>query len=358
MKKDNKVIVWSTDVIQLIEGKPIGGIAVQVFFWAQAFVKHGWQVFSFIENGEKTVEKENVCFKPKRNIKRINVFLEWWYAFKYMISIRPQLIIYRGANRELLPLSFVSKLLGIKLVFFAASDVNFEPGKELVGSEINRKMYQKSIKHINYFITQNDHQHDTLFANYRKESLILFNIWGITSFSGYESPIDSEVVWVANFRRLKRAEWVLDAAERLPQIHFVMAGSAANDESYYNRMKQRAESLDNVVFLGGQSFFYVNELVAKSKVLLCTSTFEGFPNTFLQAWSNGLPVISTVNPSNVISNNSLGIIIDCVDELTNVLKQLLDDKDYYSELCDSVNAYFVENHSSESGYNKLIEYLS
>ena len=39
----------------------------------------------------------------------------------------------------------------------------------------------------------------------------------------------------------------------------------------------------------------------KSKILINTSSFEGFPNTFVQAWANGVPVISLkVDPDNII----------------------------------------------------------
>lgn len=354
---NKKIVIWNSNVRNLIDGEPIGGIAVQMYFWAQVFVEHGWDVVSFAENSKKTTVKENIKFKPKRNIARVNLLLEWWNAFKTMLIERPDYIIYRGANRELLPLSIFSKWFGVRLLFFSASDVNFEPGNELVGSERNRKLYQRSIKHINFFIVQNNHQHDTLLSNYRKESLILPNIWGNTHWGKQNAPSETDVVWVANFRRLKRAEWVLDAAERMPAYRYVMAGAAVNDIDYYEDMKNRAADLGNVSFLGGQSFFNTNALVANSKVLLCTSTFEGFPNTFLQAWSNGLPVISTVDPSGIIRSNNLGIVVETEEELYCAIQKVLCNNEIYEGLQQAVKRFFENNHSSESGYKKLLKYI-
>lgn len=357
MKKD-RIIIWATEVFQLIEGKPVGGVAVQMMFWAQNFVKHGWEVYSFAENEKRIISKSGIIFKPKRNSQRINFLLEWFHAVKFIVSIRPNLIIYRGANRELWSLAFISRLFGVKLAFFAASDVNFEPGKELVGSEMNRRLYHRAIKHIKYFLVQNEHQKATLYSNYGKDSKIIYNIWGTTDMVEQIKPTVSDVIWIANFRRLKRAEWVLESAEKLPEYHFILAGAASGDRSYYDDINRRASMLPNVDFLGGQSFFYANSLVANSKVLLCTSTFEGFPNTFLQAWSNGLPVISTVDPSGIIRKNNLGIVVETVDELTTAIRILMDNKENYDELRKSILPYFEKNHSSEYAFNKLMSYIS
>lgn len=351
-----KVIIWSAEVIRLIEGKPIGGIAVQMYFWAHVFAENGWKVFSFCENKEK-VAKENIVFMPKRNIKRINILLEWWYAFFFILKVHPDIVVFRGANRELYPLAWMSTVLGTKLLFFAASDVNFELGKECVGSELNRRLYQRGVRACKYSVVQNKHQQDTIWLNYGKESLQLYNIWGKTKILYGEQVPTSDVVWVANFRRLKRAEWVMAAAKSNPHLRFCMAGGEADDKQYFESMLQAAEAESNVLFLGARSFFYTSNLVAKSRVLLCTSTFEGFPNTFLQAWSHGLPVISTVDPSNIISNNKLGEVVRTEEELAEALRRILSDEDYYKQIQCNVNEFFKENCSPQAGYEKLMQYI-
>ena len=359
MKQDNKkVIIWLTEVKNLLDGKPIGGIAVQMYFWAKTFAQNGWQVYSFAEDAKDSETREGIIFKPVRNIQRVNFLLEWWRSLKYLLSIRPKVVAYRGANRHLLPLAIFAKLLRVKLVYFSASDVNFEPGKELVGSELNRKLYHRSIRHISYFVTQNQHQHDTLLRNYGKESLTMYNIWGQTPSEGLDESSQCDAVWVANFRKLKRAEWVLNAAGQLPQYKFVLAGgSSGGDKAYYDEMQHKAGELTNVGFLGGRSFFYTNALVARSRVLLCTSTFEGFPNTFLQAWSAGLPVISTVDPSGIIAANGLGEVVNDEAELVAALERVLGDEEYYRKLCSSVTDFFRKNLAAQSGYERLTKYL-
>lgn len=353
---NNKIIVWSTRVIRLIEGMPVDGLAVQMYFWAQVFADNGWKVYSFAENAKKTHTLENIVFRPLRNIQRVNLLLEWWYALKYMIVIHPKIVFFRGESRNLLSLALLSRLLGVKLVYFSASDSNFEPDKMPVGSKLGFRMYQKSIKYIQYFVTQNQYQHDTLLSNYGKESLVQYNIWGHSSNCN-ETPPKSDAVWVANLRKLKRAEWVLNVANRTPDYNFVIAGGRTGEILYYEEMKNLSDQLSNVVFLGGRSFSYANELVRKSRILLCTSTYEGFPNTFLQAWSAGIPVISTVDPSDVIKKNHLGEEVSSEEELQDALIRILSDTDYYASLQQAVSAFFTKNHSAQTGYENVLNHI-
>ena len=102
---DKKVIIWLTEVKNLLDGKPIGGIAVQMYFWAQVFARNGWQVYSFAENAKETETLEGITFKPLKNIQRVNFLLEWWRSLKYLLTIRPKVVFFRGANRHLLPLA-------------------------------------------------------------------------------------------------------------------------------------------------------------------------------------------------------------------------------------------------------------
>lgn len=357
-QKTNKVIVWSTDVIRLMGGEPIGGLAVQMFFWAQVFADNGWKVLSFAENAQKTIEREGIEFRPLRNVQRWNFVLEWWHALKFIVLFRPQIIIKRGEGRNLYSLALLSRLIGVKLVFFSASDSNFEPNKKSVGSKMGLKLYHRSIRYIKYFVTQNRYQHDTLLQHFGKESFIQFNIWGHVMKNEEGNPPASDAVWVANFRKLKRAEWVTSVARQIPEKQFVLAGGPTSDKRYYEEIEEESNKLNNVSFLGPRSFTYVNELVGKSRVLLCTSTYEGFPNTFLQAWSNGLPVISTVDPSGVIAEHHLGEVVRTEEELKEALQRMLNDTDYYQSLNQSVEKFFFSHHAAQTGYENVIKYLN
>lgn len=361
--KQKRVLIWSTAVGDFVDGdKSVGGIAVQLFFWAQIFAKKGWQVTTFTHS--KTFVKDDIAFKRVRRHKKFKILHEWLSVFREMLLVRPHIVISRGAGRISYPLAIVSRWFGVKFVFFGASDVNFEPGKELIaGGEHNRKLWQKAVKKIKYIVVQNAHQQETLKKNYDKESLILFNLWGeyLKNPSRYAKYVDiplTDVVWVANLRRLKRAEWMVNAAKALPQFDFTIVGGATGQEpEYYDEIERLASGIDNLHFLGKKSFAETNAIVSQSRLLCCTSTFEGFPNTFLQAWANNIPVVSTVNPSNVITDNNLGAVVETEDAFQAALQSILSNTEEYNRKCMAVKDYFERHHSPEVNYQKLVEYI-
>src|SRR5690606_20719461 len=137
-----------------------------------------------------------------------------------------------------------------------------------------------------------------------------------------KSKINKSIIWVGNFRALKRPEWFLRLAMKFPKENFIMVGYPTN-KSLYEYCLDLSESIENLNFLGPISFRKSEKLFDNAKVLICSSELEGFPNTFLQAWSRNIPVISTVNPSNLISQKNLGLYVNSENDLQNQLERVL-----------------------------------
>ena len=348
--KKQKIIIWSTSVSDLLDGKAYG-IAVQLYFWAQTFVRHGWQVTSFTHH--KSFVKEGVNFKRVIRWGKLEIIHEWLSVFLNLLILYPRIVIYRGADRVVLPLAVISKWLGVKFVLFGASDSDYQPGQELLaGSPINRKMFQKALRKTTHFVTQNKVQHDDLLQNYGKESLVLPNIWSVKSSENFEKKYDA--IWVANLRPLKRAEWFVRLANSLPQYHFAIVGGISKKD-YYDKIEKEASIIDNLSFLGAKSFEEVNVLIGESRLLICTSEFEGFPNTFLQAWAFSVPVISTVNPNDVITKYGLGRIVNNEEDLLRTMKEIQLSVDIYKQSQHSIKNYFLTHHDADAAYQKIQE---
>lgn len=353
--KQKRIIIWSTAISDLFDDKSYG-IAVQLYFWAQIFVENNWHVISLTRH--HPFIKEGIVFRRFRDWGKLDVLHVWIGVLWFLLTKHPQIIISRGASRDAFPLSVVARWFGVKYACFGASDVNFEPGNELIaGGKHNRRLWQKAVRKMNYIVVQNQHQYDTLKINYTKEGLILFNIWGKVKTSVTDVQ-QTDVVWVANYRPLKRPEWIIEAAKRLPCFDFSMVGGAMADKNYYNKVCNEASGIQNLHMLGARSFAETCHIVSKSRLLCCTSTFEGFPNTFLQAWSADIPVVSTVDPSGVIVNNNLGVVVESYEDFINALKDLLSNDNTYESKRSNVERYFNNNHSANMNYNKLIEYIS
>lgn len=353
--KEKIVFIRSTAIGNIMDGSPkVGGVGVQLYFWAKMFSSAGWRVYSMSD--KPAYEKEGIIFLKYKNWGALDIVHEWLHTFWVYLRYHPNLVIERGAGRSLYPVARLATFFHIKVILFGASDVNFEPGKELIsGGDHNRRLFQKAIPAVGFFVVQNQHQQYTLKQNYSRESMIMPNIW--RKIETMSNASDTDVVWVANLRALKRPEWILSAAKELPYHSFTMIGGPDTKEiSYYRGVENEARAINNVSFLGSRPFIETCGIISKAKVLVCTSTFEGFPNTFLQAWSYGIPVVSTVDPSGIIATNKLGCVISSEEELSKKLKLILEDKVLYEQLCVNVKEFFAANYSTDNALKKLLDY--
>lgn len=341
----------------MLKGGTFGGVAVQLFFWSQVFYKHGWKVYS-LTRGDN-YNDANVIFKHIPSIRIGSLIVDFIVATYYVLIIKPDIILMRGASNRLFALSLVSRLWRRKLIFMGASDVNFEPGKETINNAFNKRLFQIGLKHIKYIITQNDFQTEAVKNNYQKTPLQLNSIWGRFAIGDHtnENLKPYQIVWIANIRKLKRLEWFVNVANRLPQYSFAVAGGFAEPRDYKEKLLHRISQIKNLEYLGGISLPDSNKLVEKSQLLVCTSEFEGFPNTFLQAWSFKKPVVSTVNPNGVITKYGLGYVVENEDGLLKSIQELIDNTELYKEMQKTITSYFDSHHGIEKSYESMIEYV-
>jgi glycosyltransferase involved in cell wall biosynthesis len=164
------------------------------------------------------------------------------------------------------------------------------------------------------------------------------------------------VLWVGRITEQKRVEWLLDIAERCPQMVFDMVG--AGQSEYAASLTRRAAGIPNVVMHGRVPHEDVPRFYRQAAVLCCTSLYEGFPNTFLEAWSRGLPVVSTFDPDGVIAKHGIGWNADTVDGVAEQLKRALTSPEEWRAASVASRRYCQENHSPEASASRLEQILS
>jgi glycosyltransferase involved in cell wall biosynthesis len=74
---------------------------------------------------------------------------------------------------------------------------------------------------------------------------------------------------------------------------------------------------------------------------------EGFPTTFLEAWSCGLPVVTTFDPDGIVAREGLGRVVNTEDELVAQL-QSLPNSEACARMSRAAKNYFSENYSVET----------
>lgn len=333
----------------------IGGLNVQMNLWGRTFAEHGWDTLCLTHikaHSNKTIfGMRHIYMRRNKHFQTLYNFIWYFIAF---CRYKPDVILVRGRGVSLYPLALFSRWFRKKLVFFVAADTNMDKGRE-AKRNFETRFFRRSIKYLDYIVAQNSRQQEQTKVNYGKPSLIISNIWKVET-SAQDAVKEYDVLWVGNIRTVKRPDLLVNMAEALPDVKFAMVGGPA-DPAVYETTKKQASSLPNLDFKGRQDFNETNKLFSMAKMFACTSSSEGFPNTFLQAWSNNIPVVSTVDPSNVVKNNGLGIICNSVEELSCATKQLCEDKELYKQYCDNVQRYFREAHDADSQYERLMNYI-
>ena len=337
----------------------VAGFQVQMCFWALIFARKGWNVYSFSKKRKGVLSGIHYIYHDVSKVcRKLHLtFLSTLAMYVKAFLVRPDYVFCRGFSNGLHWVTTICRFLGVKTVFFGASDVNFIPGKELpTGDDSRTRNYRKGLKKVDYFVTQNEAQHGLLLSNYERDSIIIPNIW-IPQDDVSNDDKKYDAVWVSNLRKLKRPEWFLDMATANPNSKYAMAGGGRLDKDFYDSVEQQASQIPNLDFLGPLSFNEVSKLMAKAKVVVCSSEFEGFPNTFLQAWSLSVPVVSTVDPSGVIERYSLGFYVQDKEEMISKSQILANDKLLNHTMSENVNKYFISNHSADNGYEKIIKLI-
>ena len=114
-------------------------------------------------------------------------------------------------------------------------------------------------------------------------------------------------------------------------------------------MIQQLRRLSNIEFRGKVAPDEAERVIAESATLLCTSEQEGFPNTFLQAWSHGTPVVTLqIDPDSVIKRLGLGAVTGSVDATVEQVHRLLALPQEREGIAARARQYVANHHSEEA----------
>ncbi|MEA3402543.1 MAG: glycosyltransferase family 4 protein [Armatimonadota bacterium] len=204
-----------------------------------------------------------------------------------------------------------------------------------------RWLARYGLRRADAIVAQTREQQVVLRERHGRDSVVIRNMWALPAGPAQPPEEPREVFWAATMRERKRPHLFLDVAEALPDLRFTMAGGPASDNpELYEETRARAEQIHNVEVLGFVPFREIDQYFARAAAYLCTSTIEGFPNTFLQAWSHGRPVVSTLDPDGIIAEHNLGFHRTGLDGLISAVRLACEtSEDYIERTREYVRAY-------------------
>jgi glycosyltransferase involved in cell wall biosynthesis len=238
---------------------------------------------------------------------------------------------------------------GRKSIYAGASDVDFIPGRQEIRYARDRWIFEYGLKRVDKVITQNPQQHEELRAHYAREGTLIPSCYSPPA--GARNDRAGYVLWVASLRPSKRAELALEIARRSPESRIVMIGGPDPDrrsQEYFAALKDAARNLPNLELKGFVPLAETERYFNGARVFLNTSEYEGFPNTFLQAWSRGIPSLGFIDTGSRRDGELVYEYVRDVSEAAWRLDRLMRDDIQWQAMSARCQAFFRETHSVDA----------
>ncbi len=229
--------------------------------------------------------------------------------------------------------------------------------------QLNKSMIEYGARRADAVIVQNSQQAALLHRYYGRSDAVHVPNFHVAPSAPMVKPADRVTVcWVGNIKSLKQADvfvrLAIDFQER-PDVEFVMVGAPQMRQNEWERLLAKIRGSPNLNYRGPQPQAVVEELLARAHVLVNTSAYEGFPNTFIQSWLRAVPVISLcVNPDGVFDDDRYGICAEgSYERLRAALDRLVTDSILRSRIGERSSS-FARERFSERNVDQIIRLLS
>jgi glycosyltransferase involved in cell wall biosynthesis len=120
------------------------------------------------------------------------------------------------------------------------------------------------------------------------------------------------------------------------------------DDSYYRGIRAQAAALPNVEFKGFLPLAQADSYFDRARVFVNTSTYEGMPNTFMQAWARGVPTVATVDAGARWRGEPLYPVTQDMDRFAGELERLFTDEVHRARMASRCRDYFNATHASSA----------
>jgi len=312
---------------------PAGGAELQQTLLSRALARRGWQVSMVVADcgqPDRAVWDDITTYKayrPEEGIPVIRYVHPRWTKVRAALARADAQIYYVSCAGGHFPqVVQFARARGRKTVFRIASDTDCDPRTLLVRHWRDKVLHRWGLRRADLVLAQTASQQQALARNFGRESRVIDSLLEIPGDPPAFADRDIGALWVGNIRALKRPQLFLQAAARLPQMSFHMIGGPLpGSERLFEECRASARALPNVTFHGFVPQHEIGGYFERARLYVSTSEIEGFPNTYMQAWARGTPVIAYLDPEHLVSRNGLGAIVGTVEELCSAITGLSDD---------------------------------
>ncbi|MHA1833651.1 MAG: glycosyltransferase family 4 protein [Candidatus Baldrarchaeia archaeon] len=356
-----KICFLSLNSYPMLTGKNLGyagGAEVQQVHLGRELVIKGYNVcFVTYLYGRKQIENVDgikiIKTYNREKAAQISVLTKYVSIWSALKKANADIYFHSAGATGVLP-AFCS-LNKKRFVYRIPSDA-IVLSKSLSGNySFNSKIVDVlEVKRADVVVAQSNFQQRILKERFRVESVLIKNGLPLPHVDS-EKPYPPTVLWVGSISYRKNPDLFVKLAKSIPDMHFEMVGGKTRDQRLYEKIKRAAKMLPNFEFYGFIPYHQVNEYFRRASIFVNTSSVEGFPNTFIQAWAHYTPVVSlNVDPDGIIQRNRLGFCSKTFKQLVSDVNTLLRDKELRKKMGVNGRKYVEKEHNLQKITRKYI----
>jgi glycosyltransferase involved in cell wall biosynthesis len=348
----------------------VGGAELQQCLLARGLVRRGYKVSMICaDHGQPqstTVDGIHVERLPGRGglpgVRFFHPFLTGlWSALS---RVDADIYYQRAAGVTTGIVALFARRHGRDFVYAAAHDLDVTKSRthELFRRRAgwrDRQLFTLGLKLADAIVVQHTIQAAECERGYGRLPIVVPSCYAAPP--GAHSDPGGVVLWVSTLRDWKRPELFLELARRLPGLRFRMVGgpgAEAGGQELFDRIQADARAIGNLEFVGFVPQAASEAHFNAARVFVNTSVNEGFPNTFLQAWSRAIPTVSFCQTGSMLDGQSVGRVARDLDEMTTQVADLMERDVRWMEAGQRARDYVERYHTVEgavSAYERLFD---
>ena len=290
-----------------------GGAELQTVLLARTLAARGMRIAHIVwpiedplppEPGMPTVVQRPPFRGGRRAVGGAREALSIWQSLRVADASS---YLFRTGRSRLIAGALFCQVHRRKLIYAGAHDLDFTfdgaPGTHGPPS-------RAALRRTDAIVTQTQQQLALAQAALGKDHLVTT----IPSFVEPVPPAEHKpeaFIWIGRLAPYKQPLEYVRLAEALPDRQFRMVFMEAQDPapSVVAELRAAAERLPNLELLGRVARRRVLEVIERSFAVVSTSTHEGMPNVFLEAWARAVPVLSLqCDPGGQIARQNAGLV--------------------------------------------------
>lgn len=252
----------------------------------------------------------------------------------------PDIVLQSGAQASTYIFRMLSGLQEVPFVFHWATDADHS-GEVVPPSYVGPVLYRASRRRADLNIVQTQKQADLI----DEPAVVVPNI--LDNRLAWKEAGGEHVLWLATIEPDKFPERFVELARTLPHREFRMAGRVRGPESFQTDIRRQIETTPNITHVGEIPREEIPNYLSEGRCLINTSDYEGFSNTYLEAASSKLPIVSLFHdPNNMIERHQAGIVVDkSPGDIATAVETMFDDAmwETYRDGCEQI----VQEHEPE-----------